>query len=74
MDIKQQINKTIGVQLDIDPDEIRIDHSIQDDLGADSLDYVELIMRLEEDLDCEIQDSIAEKWETVGDVYDHFEE
>ncbi len=56
-----------------EPNEIPIDSHLVDDLGADSLDSVTLLMRLEEEFDCEIDDDIAENWQTVGDIINYFE-
>jgi acyl carrier protein len=58
-------------QLSIDEDDITMDSGFVDDLGADSLDLVELIMALEEEFDMEIPDEDAEKITTVGDVVDY---
>jgi len=57
--------------LGIEEDEITMESSFIDDLGADSLDIVELIMALEEEFDLEIPDSEAEKITTVGDVVEY---
>lgn len=58
-------------QLGVEGDEITLESSFIDDLGADSLDIVELIMALEEEFDLEIPDSEAEKISTVGDVIEY---
>lgn len=64
--------KTIIVdQLSVNEDEVTMDSSFIDDLGADSLDVVEFIMALEEEFDIEIPDEAAEKVETVGDVVEY---
>ncbi|MCX7903729.1 MAG: acyl carrier protein [Caloramator sp.] len=68
--IKERISDILGV----DPDDITMDSHFIDDLGADSLDIVELIMALEEDFDLEIPDEDAEKLQTVGDVVDYIKE
>ena len=57
----------------IDEDQVTPDASFMDDLGADSLDTVELIMALEEEFDMEIPDSDAEKIRTVQDALDYME-
>ena len=64
---------TIAEWLCVDRATITLDSHIVDDLGADSLDQVELIMRMEEKLGCEIDDGDAEKMLTVGDVLDYCE-
>ena len=63
----------IAEQLQIDEDQVTPDASFMDDLGADSLDTVELIMALEEEFDMEIPDSDAEKIRTVKDALDYME-
>ena len=69
-----QISKIIAEQLQIDEDQIASDASFMDDLGADSLDTVELIMALEEEFDLEIPDSEAEKIRTVQNALDYLNE
>lgn len=66
-----KIKKIIADQLGIEPDEITLESSFIDDLGADSLDIVELIMALEEEFDIEIPDEDAEKVTCVGDVVEY---
>lgn len=67
----EKIKAKIAEQLSIDADEITMESEFIDDLGADSLDLVELIMALEEEFDMEIPDEDAEKITTVGDVVDY---
>lgn len=67
----EKIKKIIVEQLGVEEDEITMESSFIDDLGADSLDIVELIMALEEEFDLEIPDSEAEKVSTVGDIVDY---
>ncbi|MEN2776260.1 acyl carrier protein [Acetivibrio clariflavus] len=67
----EKIKKIIVDQLGVEEDEITMESSFIDDLGADSLDIVELIMALEEEFDLEIPDSEAEKITTVGDVVEY---
>jgi len=67
----EKIRAKIAEQLSIDEDDITMDSGFVDDLGADSLDLVELIMALEEEFDMEIPDEDAEKITTVGDVVDY---
>lgn len=73
MDIMERVKKIIVEQLGIEEDKISIDSSFIDDLGADSLDIVELIMAFEEEFDIEIADEDAEKIKTVGDVIKYLE-
>ena len=55
-------------QLSVDPDDVKMDSTFIDDLGADSLDIVELIMAFEEEFNTEIPDDVAEKIRTVRDA------
>lgn len=71
MDIYEKIKKIIAERLSLSEDEIRMDSSFLDDLGADSLDIVELVMAFEEEFDIKIPDEDAEKIETVKDVVDY---
>ena len=66
-----KVKKIIVEQLGVDEDDITMEASFIDDLGADSLDLVELIMALEEEFDLEIPDSEAEKIQTVGDAVEY---
>lgn len=67
----EKIQNLISEQLGIDVGEITIEASFIDDLGADSLDVVELIMALETEFDLEIPDEDAEKIATVNDVVEY---
>lgn len=69
-----RIIKMIADQLQIDEEQVKPDASFMDDLGADSLDTVELIMALEEEFDIEIPDSEAEKIRTVKQALDYLDE
>lgn len=66
-----RVKKIIADQLGLDENTIKMDSLFIDDLGADSLDVVELIMALEEEFDIEIPDEEAEKATKVGDVVDY---
>lgn len=63
----------IEAQLDIDPSTINENTSITEDLGADSLDMVELMMTVEEEFDITINDSDAHLFKTVGDVVNYID-
>ena len=69
--IFEKVKEVIREQLAVEDDVIKMETSFIDDLGADSLDIVELIMALEEEFDLQIPDSEAEKITTVGDVVDY---
>lgn len=66
-----KIKKIVVEQLGVEEEEITLESSFIDDLGADSLDIVELIMALEEEFDLEIPDKEAEKISTVGDAVEY---
>ncbi|MCC7491557.1 MAG: acyl carrier protein [Fimbriimonadaceae bacterium] len=68
-----RIKDIIVEQLDVKPEEVTPDARFIDDLGADSLDVVELIMRIEEELDIEIPDEEAEKLHSVADAVAYVE-
>jgi acyl carrier protein len=67
----EKIRTTIASQLSIDEEEIKMESSFTNNLGADSLDIVELIMALEEEYEIEIPDEDVEKMATVGDVVEY---
>jgi len=69
--IFEKVKKIVVEQLGVEEEDISMEASFIDDLGADSLDIVELIMALEEEFDIEIPDSEAEKISTVGDAVDY---
>ena len=69
----EKIKNIIVDQLGVDESEVTENASFVDDLGADSLDTVELVMALEEEFDIEIPDEDAEKIVTVGDVIKYIE-
>ena len=73
-EIFDKVKEIIIEQLGVAENAITLKASFIDDLGADSLDIVELIMALEEEFDLEIPDSDAEKVVTVGDVVDYIKD
>jgi len=74
MAVQEKITEIIVEQLGVKPEEIKSEASFVDDLGADSLDTVELVMALEEEFGVEIPDEDAEKIGTVGDAIKYIEE
>lgn len=70
MSIEDKVRKIIAEKLSVDLEEVVLEASFVDDLGADSLDLVELIMTMEEEFDIDISDEDAEKLETVKDAID----
>ena len=69
--IEQRVKKIVAEQLGVNESELKIESSFVDDLGADSLDTVELVMALEEEFECEIPDEEAEKITTVQQAIDY---
>ena len=68
MELQQRIQGLIGKSLKIAEDTVKLESSFVDDLGADSLDIVELVMALEDEFQIEIPDKDAEAIKTVGDA------
>ncbi len=71
--IEQRVMKIVAEQLGVNEAEVKSDSSFVDDLGADSLDTVELVMALEEEFDCEIPDEEAEKITNVKQAVDYIQ-
>jgi acyl carrier protein len=69
--IEQRVKKIVAEQLGVNEADIKIESSFVDDLGADSLDTVELVMALEEEFECEIPDEEAEKITNVQQAIDY---
>ena len=74
MEIYDRIKKIIVEQLDVEEEDVKPESSFVDDLGADSLDTVELVMALEEEFSIEIPDEAAEKITTVQSAVDYIKE
>ena len=72
-EVETKVREIISEQLGVSPDEVTPEASFIEDLGADSLDIVELVMALEEEYDMEISDEEAEKIRTVQDVVNYIE-
>ena len=70
-DVEQRIRKIVAEQLGVNESDVKNESSFVNDLGADSLDTVELVMALEEEFDCEIPDEEAEKIDTVQEAIDY---
>lgn len=70
----EKVRTILMDQLDVEEDAVTMEASIADDLGADSLDVVDLVMSLEEEFDTEIPDEKIEGLKTVGDVVKFIEE
>ncbi|HXV20009.1 MAG TPA: acyl carrier protein [Desulfuromonadales bacterium] len=72
--IAERVKQIVAEQLGVDEDQVTNEASFMEDLGADSLDTVELVMALEEEFDIEISDEDAEKIQTVQDAVDYINE
>lgn len=72
-DVFDRVQGIIVEQLDVDPDEVTMDARFREDLEADSLDLVELIMAFEEEFGGEISDEEAQEIQTVGDAVNYLE-
>ncbi|HEY5973457.1 MAG TPA: acyl carrier protein [Geobacteraceae bacterium] len=72
--IEKRVKEIVAEQLGVDEAQVTNEASFMDDLGADSLDTVELVMALEEEFDIEISDENAEKIQTVQDAVDYITE
>ncbi len=72
--IFDKVKSIIVDQLDVDEEKVTLNANIQDDLGADSLDIVDLVMSFEDEFDLEIPDDQVETIKTVGDVVKYIEE
>ena len=70
----ERVRKVLMEQLEVSEDEVTPSASIVDDLGADSLDVVEIVMGLEEEFDIEVSDQDAEKLPTVQDIVNYVDE
>jgi acyl carrier protein len=74
MDLETRVKEIIADQLGVEIEKLREDANFVQDLGADSLDVVELVMAFEEEFGIEIPDEDAEKIRTVGDVINYLKE
>lgn len=70
----EKIRKILCEQLEQEEDQVTMESSIMDDLGADSLDLVDLLMSLEDEFDLEVPDEDIEKIKTVGDLVHYIED
>jgi acyl carrier protein len=72
--VMERVTDIVAEQLGVDKEKINADTSFVNDLGADSLDTVELVMELEEEFDINIPDDAAEKIQTVGQAVEYIEQ
>jgi len=73
-DVFKKVAKVVAEQLSVELAEIKLESNFIEDLGADSLDTVELLMALEETFDCEIDESVASSLVTVQDIVNYVNE
>ena len=73
-DIESRVSKIVCEQLNVSEDKVTPETSFINDLGADSLDMVELVMHFEEDFEMQIPDEEAEKIQTVGDAINYIKD
>lgn len=74
MDVFEKVKKILCDQLDLEEDQVTEEAEVIEDLGADSLDIVDLVMTLEEEFDTEIPDEDIENLKTVGDIVKYIED
>ena len=74
MSLEEKVKNLVITQLGVDASKVTNDSSFIDDLGADSLDTVELVMAFEEEFDMEIPDEDAQKMRTISDVIDYLKD
>lgn len=72
-DTLERVKRIIVDKLNVDPSEVTPEASIKEDLGADSLDVMDLVLELEDEFEMEISDEDAEKISTVGDIVEYIE-
>lgn len=72
--IKEKVLKIVAEELNLSEDKVTLDARLAEDLGADSLDAVELIMALEDEFDIQISDEAAQSIKTIGDIITYLEE
>ena len=70
----EKVQKILAEQLELDADEITMDSSLVEDLGIDSLDFVDIVMSLEDEFGIEVPDDQVENFHTVGDVVRYIED
>ena len=69
----EKLKEILAEQLDVDADSITKDSLLIEDLGADSLDAIDIVMSVEDEFKIEVPDEIIEKYETVGDMLNYIE-
>ena len=74
MDVFEKVKKILCDQLDLEEEQVTEEAEVIEDLGADSLDIVDLVMTLEEEFDTEIPDEDIENRKTVGDIVKYIED
>lgn len=69
----EKIQAIVAKELNVDPEKITMETDLVEDLGADSLDAVELVMAVEEEFDCELDDETAQNIRKIGDIVKYIE-
>ncbi|MEK3800230.1 acyl carrier protein [Peribacillus sp. FSL H8-0477] len=72
-DVLERVTKIVVDRLNVEESEVKLEASFKEDLGADSLDVVELVMEFEDEFEMEISDEDAEKISTVGDAVNYIQ-
>ena len=72
--IVEKVIDIVSKELDINKDKIKLESRLAEDLGADSLDAVELIMALEDEFEIQISDEVAQSIKTIGDIVKYLEQ
>ena len=70
----EKLKEILSLQLDVDPESLTLETKILDDLGADSLDVVEMLMSVEDEFEVEIPEEKIEDLKTIGDVVDYIQD
>lgn len=69
----EKVQKILADQFEVDEDSITLETKLEEDLGADSLDSIDLVMSIEDEFEIEVPDDVVENIKTVGDVVDYIE-
>lgn len=73
MSVFEKVKEIIVKELKVDAEKVTLEASLKDDLGADSLDAVEIIMDIEDEFNIEVEDTVAESVTTIGDLVQYIE-
>ncbi len=73
MSVFEKVKEIIVKELKVDAEKVTLEASLKDDLGADSLDAVEIVMDIEDEFNIEVEDTVAESVTTIGDLVQYIE-